>query len=219
MEVRVLRNILDVNDRLAQENESVLKDAGVFSVNIMSSPGSGKTSLISRSIQELKDQYRITVIEGDIQGQVDAEKISKLGTPCVQVNTGGACHLDAHALREAIRQVDLKATDLLFIENVGNLVCPAEFKLGIDRSVMILSLPEGEDKPLKYPLMFHVSQCLLINKIDLRNVCEFNHDRVKEAAAHINPHMEIIPISCVTGEGFDRWTEWLTAQIKQSHGG
>jgi hydrogenase nickel incorporation protein HypB len=184
-------------------------------MNLMSSPGAGKTSLLERTIQALKDEFRVGVIEGDIQSTYDAERIGRTGAPVVQINTGGACHLDSNMIQEALRNLDIKTLDLLFIENVGNLVCPAEFNLGEDFKAMILSVAEGDDKPLKYPLMFHESSLLLINKIDLLPFCDCNPSLIEERALQINPRLTIFRVSCRTGEGLDQWTDWLRRQLRQ----
>lgn len=213
MKIKVTTKILDANDRIAEQNRKMFKDAGVFVVNLMSSPGAGKTSLLERTIEAIKDRVRVGVIEGDITGTDDAQRIEKLGVPVVQINTEGACHLDANMVAEAAKELPLEDIDLLFIENVGNLVCPAEFKVGEDLKVMILSLTEGDDKPLKYPLMFQESSVLLINKIDLKDYLDVSIDKIKRDALSLNPKIKIFEISCKSGQGISEWTEWLLMNI------
>ncbi len=215
MKISVVKNILEANQRIAEENRLQFSENRVLVINLMSSPGAGKTSLLEKTIQSLKNDFRVGVVEGDIQSTYDAERIGQTGAPVVQINTGGACHLDSNMVQEALRNLDVSKLDLLFIENVGNLVCPAEFNLGEDFKAMILSVAEGDDKPLKYPLMFHESKILLINKIDLLPFCECNPDLIEERAGKINPGLVIFRISCRTGEGLDRWTDWLGEQIRQ----
>jgi len=191
----------------------MFKDLGVYVINLMSSPGAGKTSLLERTIQAVKDKVKVGVIEGDITGTNDAERIDRLGVPVVQINTEGACHLDANMIADAVKDLPLKELDVLFIENVGNLVCPAEFKVGEDMKVMILSLTEGDDKPLKYPLMFQESSVLIINKIDLKDLLDVNVDKIKKDALSLNPNIKIFEVSCKTGYGIDEWTNWLMTSI------
>lgn len=213
MKIKVTTKILDANERIAEENKKMFKEAGVYVINLMSSPGAGKTSLLEKTIEAIKDKVRIGVIEGDITGTNDAERIDKLGVPVVQINTEGACHLDANMIAEAAKELPLKDIDLLFIENVGNLVCPAEFKVGEDMKVMILSLTEGDDKPLKYPLMFQESSVLIINKIDLKDLLDVSVDKIKKDAQFLNPKIKIFEVSCKTGQGIDEWTSWLLTNI------
>jgi hydrogenase nickel incorporation protein HypB len=214
VKISVVKNILEANQRIAEENRQCFSQNKLLVINLMSSPGAGKTSLLEKTILGLKSRFRIGVVEGDIQSTYDAERIGQTGAPAVQINTGGACHLDSNMVQEALKNLDLADLDLLFIENVGNLVCPAEFSLGEDFKAMILSVAEGDDKPLKYPLMFHESKVLLINKIDLLPFCDCNPDLIEERARKINPNLIIFRVSCRTGEGLDRWTDWLTNQIK-----
>lgn len=209
MKFKVASKILDANERIARDNRKIFSSAGVYVINLMSSPGAGKTSLLEKTVRELKGGMKIAVIEGDITGTDDAVRMESLGVPVVQINTGGACHLDANMINEVLNELPLKETDMLFIENVGNLVCPAEFKVGEDIKVMILSIAEGHDKPLKYPLMFQESSALVINKIDLKPYLEVDIVKIKNDAASLNPSMKIFEVSCKTGEGVDKWTEWL----------
>jgi hydrogenase nickel incorporation protein HypB len=213
VKISVVKNILEANQRIAEENRRRFSQNRLLVVNLMSSPGAGKTSLLEKTILALKDDFRIGVVEGDIQSTYDAERIGQTGAPVVQINTGGACHLDSNMVQEALRNLDLARLDLLFIENVGNLVCPAEFNLGEDFKAMILSVAEGDDKPLKYPLMFHESRVLLINKIDLLPFCECNPDLIEERARKINPNLTVFRVSCRTGEGLDFWTRWLRGKL------
>ena len=211
--VTVVRNILEAQEKIAKVNRALFDSKGVFVINLMSSPGAGKTSLLERTIAALKDHFRIVVIEGDIQSQEDALRIKRLGVDAVQINTGGACHLDANMVQSALEQVSLDGCNLLIVENVGNLVCPAEFELGEHKKVMILSVTEGDDKPLKYPLMFQKSSVLIINKIDLLPYVTCDVDKIKRVVRELNPQIEIFEISCKTGEGIDQWLEWLKNQI------
>jgi len=215
MKISVVKNILEANQRIAEENRRRFCENRVRVINLMSSPGAGKTSLLERTIQSLKSEIRVGVIEGDIQSSYDAERIGQTGVPVVQINTGGACHLDSNMVQEALRNLDMESLDLLFIENVGNLVCPAEFNLGEDLKAMILSVAEGDDKPLKYPLMFHESNVLLINKIDLLPFCDCNPDLIEERALKVNPRLKIFRVSCRTGEGLDGWTDWVRKRVRK----
>ena len=214
MKVSVVKNILAANDRIAQENKVIFDEKNLLVFNLMSSPGAGKTSLLEKTIVALKDQLNIGVIEGDIQSSQDAERIAETGAPAVQINTGGACHLDGNMIRDTFHEFDFDALDLLVVENVGNLVCPAEFKVGEDFKVMILSVTEGEDKPAKYPLMFHESKVLLVNKIDLLPYVDCSVERIREESLKVNPDLTIFEISCKTGEGLDAWCDWLKGEIK-----
>ncbi len=214
MKVSVVKNILAANDRIAQENRAIFDEKNLLVFNLMSSPGAGKTSLLEKTIDALKDQLKMGVIEGDIQSSQDAERIAQKGVPAVQINTGGACHLDGNMIRDTFREFDFDALDLLVVENVGNLVCPAEFKVGEDFKVMILSVTEGEDKPAKYPLMFHESKALLINKIDLLPYVDCSVERIREESLKVNPDLVIFEVSCKTEEGLDAWYDWLKGELK-----
>jgi hydrogenase nickel incorporation protein HypB len=213
IKVPVVRNILEANERLAEDNRRTFRQAGLFVINLMSGPGAGKTSLLERTIEALQDEIRIGVIEGDIQSSYDAERISQKGVQVVQLNTGGACHLDGNMIKSSLDALDLDTLDLLVVENVGNLVCPAEFNVGEDMKAMILSVPEGDDKPLKYPLMFQESRALLINKIDLLPYVNCDVGKIRERALQLNANLEIFEISCRTGEGLDNWADWLRQQV------
>jgi hydrogenase nickel incorporation protein HypB len=209
MKVKVVTRILEANDRIAEENRKRFNEAGVYVVNLMGAPGAGKTTLLERTIQTLKPRLRIGVIEGDIVGSDDAERIGALDVPVVQINTGGACHLDANMINEVLDELPLKELDLLIIENVGNLVCPAEFKVGEDMKMMVLSVAEGHDKPLKYPLMFRESSALVLNKIDLLPYMNTDMNKVRNDSLALNPKLNIFEVSCATGAGIDAWATWL----------
>ena len=213
MKVSVVKNVLDANDRIAAENRELFDKNKVYVINLMSSPGAGKTSLVERTILALRDKYRIGVIEGDIQDTYDADRIAKLNIPVVQINTGGACHIDGNMIREALPTFDLSKTDLLIVENVGNLVCPAEFKIGENVKIMLLSTPEGADKPAKYPLMFQESAALLINKIDLMPYVDFDLEKAKRDALSLHKDLKIFEVSCKAATGLDGWIAWLTERI------
>ncbi len=219
LKVPVVRNILEANERLAEDNRRIFRQAGLFVINLMSGPGAGKTSLLERTIEALQDEIRIGVIEGDIQSSYDAERISQKGVQVVQLNTGGACHLDGNMIKSSLDALDLDTLDLLVVENVGNLVCPAEFNVGEDMKAMILSVPEGDDKPLKYPLMFQESRALLINKIDLLPYVNCDVGKIRERALQLNANLEIFEISCRTGEGLDGWADWLRQQVSARKAG
>jgi hydrogenase nickel incorporation protein HypB len=209
MKVKVVTRILEANDRIADENRKRFQDAGVYVVNLMGAPGAGKTTLLERTIQALKPHCRIGVIEGDIVGSDDAERIGALDVPVVQINTGGACHLDANMISEVLSEFPLRELDLLIIENVGNLVCPAEFKVGEDIKMMVLSVAEGHDKPLKYPLMFRESAALVLNKIDLLPYMNTDMNKVRNDSLALNPQLKIFEVSCTTGAGIEPWAQWL----------
>ena len=219
LKVPVVRDILEANERLAEDNRRIFRQAGLLVKNLMSGPGAGKTSLLERTIEALQDEIRIGVIEGDIQSSYDAERISQKGVQVVQLNTGGACHLDGNMIKSSLDALDLDTLDLLVVENVGNLVCPAEFNVGEDMKAMILSVPEGDDKPLKYPLMFQESRALLINKIDLLPYVNCDVGKIRERALQLNANLEIFEISCRTGEGLDGWADWLRQQVSARKAG
>jgi hydrogenase nickel incorporation protein HypB len=214
MKIKVLKDILGVNEQIAQNSHKLLEKNGVFCINIMASPGAGKTSLVVQTIKALKGKVKIGVIEGDISSSIDSETVAKEGIPVVQINTtGGECHLEAHEVQSALNNMPLKDIDLLLIENVGNLVCPAEFNLGEDIKVLVASVPEGDDKPFKYPLMFTTADALILNKIDLLPYVNFNVDKFTKTVKNINPEAEIFKVSCTTGDGITKWTKWLLARI------
>jgi len=208
--IPVVENILSANDKLAEENSARINAAGVFSINLMASPGAGKTSLIEKTLPLLKDKLRVAVVDGDIATSLDADRAAAAGAQAsIQVNTGGECHLDAVMLHGALNQLDLKQFDLLMVENVGNLVCPAEFRLGTHKSVLIASVPEGADKPYKYPGMYRGVDALIINKIDLLPYIDFDMDFFRRGVEALNPSVITFPLSCRTGEGMDAWINWL----------
>ncbi len=207
------RSVTDSNDRDAEELRRELKEKGVFFVDLMSAAGSGKTTLLSRTIEDLRDEYRIAVLEADIEADVDARKIESLGARSIQVHTDGMCHMDAGMTRQGLEEMGLEEVDLAFLENIGNLICPAEYATGASRNVMILSVPEGDDKPLKYPLMFQTSDVLIITKTDTLPYFTFDIDRCIERVRRLNPDIEIYPVSAKTGEGMDAWENWLRREI------
>jgi len=215
MKVKVVTNILEANDRLAAENRKIFQDLGVYVINLMSGPGAGKTSILEQTIKGVNGRFKLGVIEGDIAGDDDARRIGNLGTPVVQINTGGACHLDANMIRVVMDDLPLKDIDILFIENVGNLVCPAEFNVGEDIKVMLLSIAEGHDKPLKYPLMFQESTALILNKIDLLPYTDADLEKMRKDSLSLNPKLKIFDVSCRTGEGIGDWVNWLLTIVKK----
>jgi len=210
----VVKNILDANDRIARENRMLFDEKKIYVFNLMSSPGAGKTTLVERTIEALRDRFRIAVIEGDIQDTFDADRVARHGIPVVQINTGGACHIDGNMIREALPALELDEIDLLICENVGNLVCPAEFRIGENAKIMVLSTPEGSDKPAKYPLMFQESAALILNKMDLLPYVDFDVEKARKDALALNPKLEIFQVSCRTGEGLDGWTRWIGKQVE-----
>jgi hydrogenase nickel incorporation protein HypB len=207
--VPVREKILSANDRIAEENRSRLRAAGVTTINIMASPGAGKTTLLMATISALQGTRRVGVIEGDVASQVDADTIAATGTPVVQINTGGGCHLDAAMIRQALDALPLDELDMLFIENVGNLICPVGFDLGQTRHVALLSTPEGHDKPYKYPSIFEAVDLVLVTKIDLLPHLDFDLDAFRSLVAGLNPNAPVLPLSARTGEGMAQWAEWL----------
>lgn len=213
--IEIKEEILTDNKKEADNLRKKLKDRGIFLLNLMSSPGAGKTSLILRTIEQLKTKFRIGVLEADIDSTVDAEKIAAAGIPAVQIRTGGFCHLDAGMVMKGLDALDLSILDLVIIENVGNLVCPAEFDTGAIKNAMILSVPEGDDKPLKYPLMFNICDVLLVNKIDYLGLSDFRMQTLHERVRTLNPRITIIETSCKTGAGIDMWSAWLAEEIKE----
>jgi hydrogenase nickel incorporation protein HypB len=212
--IELHRTVTESNDRDAAVLRDELKEKGVFFVNLMSAAGSGKTTLLSRTIADLKDEFRIAVLEADIEAEVDARKIEELGARSIQVHTDGMCHMDAGMTRQGLEEMGLEEIDLAFLENIGNLICPAEFATGASKNVMILSVPEGDDKPLKYPLMFQTSDVLLITKTDTMGFFNFDIDRCIERVCYLNPKIEIFPVSAKTGEGMEKWEDWLRKEIK-----
>ncbi|MGN1389143.1 MAG: hydrogenase nickel incorporation protein HypB [Bulleidia sp.] len=221
-ELRVIdvnAGVFDANNRIADQVRALNQKDGTFLVNVMASPGAGKTSVLLRTISMLKDTCRIGVMEADIDATVDAEKMQQAGVRSIQVHTGGECAMDADMTMQAIREFHTEDLDLLFMENVGNLVCPAEQDTGADLNLEILSIPEGDDKPLKYPLMFQVCSCILINKIDTRKYFRFDDEALKQRVHNLNPDAAIFFVSAKTGEGFEEWVSWLKKEISRRHTG
>jgi hydrogenase nickel incorporation protein HypB len=213
--VSIVENILSANDRLAAENRTRIDSAGVFAINIMASPGAGKTSLIEQTLPRLADRLRVAVVDGDIATSIDADRAAAAGAQAaIQVNTGGECHLDAVMLHGALNQLDLTQFDLLIVENVGNLVCPASFKLGTHKSILVASVPEGDDKPYKYPGMYRGVDALVVNKTDLLPYINFRMDYFTRGVEALNPGVVTFPMSCRTGEGIDAWVNWLIENAK-----
>ncbi|MBN1445743.1 MAG: hydrogenase nickel incorporation protein HypB [Candidatus Omnitrophica bacterium] len=211
--IEVGASLFEENDRIAGENRILLKKHGVFALNVMGSPGSGKTTVLEKTIDQLRKDYSFAVIEGDIQGSLDGERLEKFGIPVVQINTGGACHLDANMVAKGLENIPLEDTDILFIENVGNLVCPAEFDIGTDVNIIISSVPEGEEKPLKYPLMFRISTLCLLNKIDIAPHTDFSIANFTRNLKTSAPDIKLISLSAKMGEGFKEWTEYLSYSL------
>ncbi|MBP3780047.1 MAG: hydrogenase nickel incorporation protein HypB [Selenomonas sp.] len=218
MEIKVIKNILGENDRLAAENQAMFQDKKVFVLNFMGSPGAGKTSVLEKTMERLKDKIRMAVIEGDLFTSKDAERIDKYGVPVIQINTAGGCHLDANMVQKTVKEMNLAELDLLVVENVGNLVCPAEFPVGEDARAVVLSVTEGDDKPLKYPLMFKESEIALINKVDLAPYCNFNMDSAKKDITSLHPGIEVLEVSCTQGNGIEAWCDWLLKKIAAKKG-
>jgi hydrogenase nickel incorporation protein HypB len=213
--IPVVEKILSANDHMATRNRAVLDEAGVYAINVMASPGAGKTSLILKTLETLEGRLRFGVIEGDLATSIDTEKAIAAGLPAVQINTGGECHLDAVMIADALPALPLNEIDLVIVENVGNLVCPANFQIGTHLSVLIASIPEGDDKPYKYPGMYRGVQALIINKIDLMPYVPFNMDYFRTGVEVLNPGLVTFPLSAKTGEGMSTWTDWLVEQVKR----
>jgi len=216
--LKIKKSVFEDNDREAGLLRDELKSAGTFLLNLMSSPGSGKTTILKRTIPLLADEFKVGVMEADIDSDVDAKTLSDAGVKVIQLHTGGMCHLDAGMTRQGLDGLGIDGTELVILENVGNLVCPAEFDTGASKNAVILSVPEGDDKPLKYPLMFSVCDVLLINKIDVLPYFDFNMEACIERAKKCNPNIHIIPVSGRTGEGIAEWTEWLRLEIRKWNG-
>lgn len=212
--LEIKQSVFSSNDREAERLRGELKEKGVFLLNLMSSPGSGKTTTLKRTIAALKDELRIGVMEADIDSEVDAKAISETGVKAIQLHTGGMCHLDADMTRQGLEGLDTGDVDLAILENVGNLVCPAEFDTGASKNAMILSIPEGHDKPLKYPLMFSIVDVVLINKMDVLPYFDFDLEKCREYVHMRNPKAQVIPICAKTGEGMEDWYQWLRDQVK-----
>ena len=211
--VTVVEEILSENDRIAMGNRAQLDDVGLFGLNLMASPGAGKTSVIIATIQALGDELRIAYIDGDLASSIDVDKVAEFGVPSIQINTGGQCHLDAFMMQGALPQLSLAELDLLVVENVGNLVCPSGFRLGVHRNVLIASVPEGDDKPYKYPAMYLGVDVMLLNKMDVVKAFDFDMEYFKRGVEILNPGLSFFPVSCKTGEGLDSWLEWVRREI------
>lgn len=213
--IQVVEQILGANDQLAEENRKRLNSAGVFALNLMASPGAGKTSVIEHTIKLLGSQLELAVIDGDVATSIDAERAASAGATAVQINTGGECHLDAVMLHGALKELDLPTFDLLIVENVGNLICPVSFQLGTHRNVLIASVPEGDDKPYKYPGIYRGVEAMVVNKIDLLPYVEFDMDYFRKGVEILNPGLETFPLSCRTGEGLEDWINWVKQGIQE----
>lgn len=211
--IAILENILSANDQIAASNRARLDQAGVYGLNVMASPGAGKTSVIEKTITALQQELRIAVVEGDLATSIDAERVEAAGAAAVQINTGGNCHLDAVMLQEALAHVALDATDLLVVENVGNLICPSNFRLGTHKNVLIASVPEGDDKPYKYPGMYRGVDVVIINKVDLLPYVTFDMDNFRRGVEILNPGVAVFPVSCRTGDGVESWLTWIREQV------
>ena len=216
--ITVIEKIMGANERIAKANRELMDLANVYSLNLMASPGAGKTSLIEQTLQRLDNRGRVAVVDGDIATSIDADRAAAAGAQAVQINTGGECHLDAVMLQEALAQLDLDTIDLLIVENVGNLICPANFQLGTHRSVLIASIPEGDDKPYKYPGMYQGVDALVINKIDLLPYIDFDMDYFREGVEALNPGLVTFPVSCRVGTGLDAWLAWVSETMPSGYG-
>ena len=211
--ITIERKVLEKNDAFAAQNRQTFAEARLFAINVVSSPGAGKTSLLEQTIERLRGQLRLSVVEGDVQTDLDAQRVARYGAPVVQIETNGGCHLEAKLVQDALARLDLTATDLLVIENVGNLVCPANYDLGEAMKVVLLSTTEGDDKPLKYPTIFHEADLCILNKIDLLPHVEFDAAKCRENALRVNHHLEWFEVSAKTGEGLAVWQEWLEKRL------
>jgi len=214
MEIKVLKDIMSANDQIAAKNQDLLSKNKVLAVNVMSSPGAGKTTLILDSIRRLKDKFKMAVIEADIASTIDADKIIKEGVQAIQINTGGQCHIDANMVSKALEALPLQEINLLFVENVGNLICPADFRIGTQINIVLLSVPEGDDKPYKYPLIFTTVDAVIVSKIDYIPLSEFNLENFREAITGMNQQARLFPLSARTGEGVAAWIDWVESLVK-----
>jgi hydrogenase nickel incorporation protein HypB len=214
VKITVLQNIMNANDQIAAKNKELLDKNKVLAINVMSSPGAGKTTLILETIRRLKNKVRIAVIEADIASTIDADRISQEGTLALQINTGGQCHTDANMISNALEKLPLKEIDLLFIENVGNLICPADFQIGSQKNIMLLSVPEGDDKPYKYPLIFTTVDAIIVSKMDYLPLSDFNLTGFEKVVSGMNQKAQLFSVSARTGEGMDGWIAWLESQLK-----
>lgn len=213
--IQVVENILGANEQLAAQNRARLEDARVYAINLMASPGAGKTSLIERTVTGLSDRFRLAVVDGDIATNIDADRAAAAGATAVQINTGGDCHLDAVMLRGALEKLDLERLDLLIVENVGNLICPASFQLGTHQDVLIASVPEGDDKPYKYPTMYRGVDTLVINKVDLLPYVDFDMDYFRRGVEGLNPGLKTFSLSCRTEDGVPAWLDWVAESVRR----
>jgi hydrogenase nickel incorporation protein HypB len=214
--IDIVQNIMGANDQLASENKKLLEATNTFAINIMASPGAGKTSLIEQTVPKLKEKYQVAVVDGDVATSIDADRAAAVGATAIQINTGGECHLDAVMLQQALQKIDLPKIDLLVVENVGNLICPSSFQLGTHKSVLIASIPEGDDKPYKYPAMYRGVDVLVINKIDLLPYIPFKMDYFKRGVEILNPGLETFEVSCQSGQGITDWISWIEKHILPS---
>lgn len=217
--IEVIKNILGENDRIAAENQVMFDKKGVYVLNLMGSPGSGKTSLLEKTMEKLKDELKMAVIEGDLFTSKDADRIEKHGVPVIQINTAGGCHLDAPMVQQVAKEMDLDNLDLLIVENVGNLVCPADFALGSNDNGVVLSITEGDDKPMKYPLIFKESSVAVLNKVDILPYCNFDMASAKDDITMLHPGIKVIEVSCTQGTGIDEWCDWLRAKVAEKKAG
>ncbi len=216
MEIAVVRNVLEANDAIAAKLKNTFAQHHILVLNLISSPGAGKTSLLERTLTDLRDEFRMAVIEGDLQTDNDARRVAATGAQAIQINTGGGCHLDSAMITSILPNFDLQKLDILFIENVGNLVCPVEFDCGEDHKVALLSVTEGDDKPEKYPLLFNLASVMVLNKVDLLPYVDFSMDKAKQFATQLNKNLIIHPVSCRSAEGLEGWYNWLrTARAKK----
>lgn len=218
MQIPVVRNILEVNEKAADELRARFAERGILALNLISSPGAGKTTLLEHTLRDLSGQFRMAVIEGDLQTDNDARRVAASGCQAVQINTDGGCHLNSAMVAEAVKKIDLDGLDILFIENVGNLVCPVEFDCGEDAKVAILSVAEGDDKPEKYPLLFHLAKSMVLTKTDLLPHVDFNVDAASRSARKLNPALEIFPLSCRAGSGLNEWYDWIKRKAAKKRG-
>lgn len=212
MQIPVVRNILEANAKLAADIRNMLAAHGVLALNLISSPGAGKTTLLEDTLRDLKSEFKMAVIEGDLQTDNDARRVAATGAQAVQINTEGGCHLNSNLVMEALKNIEIDGLDILFIENVGNLVCPVEFDCGEDAKIAILSVAEGDDKPEKYPLLFHLAKAMLLNKIDLLPYVDFDLERARRFASKLNAGLAVFEVSARTGQGMEAWYDWLRAQ-------
>jgi hydrogenase nickel incorporation protein HypB len=213
MKIPVVRNILEANDRISKQLKSVFDKKNILALNLMSSPGAGKTTLLERTLTDLGKEFKMAVVEGDLQTDNDARRVAATGAQAVQVNTEGGCHLDGTMVVQALESIDLDDIDILFVENVGNLVCPAEFSVGEDHNIALLSVTEGDDKPEKYPLLFHISSVMLLNKTDLLPYVDFDLEKATNHATTLNKDINVFPVSCRNGDGLDEWYSWLRRAV------